>query len=89
MVIELSTEVEEEYVALKIKDNGLGIDLEKYGKMLFQMYKTFHNKEDSIGLGLFITKNHIESLGGKVIVESRVDVGTEFTIYFKKGLRVD
>tara|TARA_Y100000815_G_scaffold272255_1_gene300749 strand:+ start:2995 stop:4113 length:1119 start_codon:yes stop_codon:yes gene_type:complete len=89
LVIELSTEVDEEYVALKIKDNGLGIDLEKYGKMLFQMYKTFHNKEDSIGLGLFITKNHIESLGGKVIVESRVDVGTEFTIYFKKGLRVD
>lgn len=49
------------------------------------MYKAFHGKEDSIGIGLFISKNHIESLGGKVTVTSQVDVGTEFSIYFKKA----
>ncbi|SDH03189.1 sensor histidine kinase [Winogradskyella thalassocola] len=83
-IIELSSVFQNDYVVLKIKDNGLGIDLEKFGDKLFQMYNTFHCNEDAIGIGLFITKNHIESLGGKVEVKSEVDIGTEFTIYFKK-----
>ncbi|MEL0457513.1 PAS domain S-box protein [Flavobacteriaceae bacterium SZ-1-7] len=83
--IMLSTHKENDYVVLKIADNGKGIDMEKYGKNLFQMYKTFHSNKDAIGIGLFITKNHIESLGGKVEVQSQVDVGTEFSIYFKSA----
>lgn len=85
--IELATLEEEGYVILKIADNGMGIDLEKYGDKLFQLYKTFHTNRDSIGLGLFITKNHIESMGGKVEVTSEVDVGTEFSIFFKKAAK--
>lgn len=83
-VIELTSHVEDDYVVLNIKDNGLGIDLKKFGDTIFQMYKTFHKNEDAIGIGLFITKNHIESLGGKVEVKSEVGVGTEFSVYFKK-----
>ena len=49
------------------------------------MYKTFHYNEDAIGVGLFITKNHIESLGGKVLVKSEVGVGSEFSVYFKQA----
>ncbi|MCT4630688.1 PAS domain S-box protein [Winogradskyella sp.] len=85
LVIELTSHVEEKYIVLRIKDNGLGIDLEKFGDKLFQMYKTFHYNEDAIGIGLFITKNHIESLGGKVTVDSEVDVGTAFSIYLRKA----
>jgi len=85
LTIELSSYYEDDFVVLKIKDNGLGIDLKTYGDKLFQMYKTFHYNKDAIGIGLFITKNHIESLGGKVDVVSTVDVGTEFSIYFKKA----
>jgi PAS domain S-box-containing protein len=84
-IIELKSLVEDDYVVFKIKDNGLGIDMDKFGDKLFQMYKTFHYNEDAIGIGLFITKNHIESLGGKVTVNSEVDAGTEFSIYFKKA----
>ncbi|MFY0712974.1 PAS domain S-box protein [Seonamhaeicola sp. NFXS20] len=83
--IELTTEEEGDYLKLKIADNGLGIDLKKYGDKLFQLYKTFHTNSDSIGLGLFITKNQIESIGGRVEVSSEVDVGSEFIIYFKKA----
>lgn len=83
-IIELSSEITNEFVVLKIKDNGLGIDLEKFGDTIFQLYKTFHQNEGAIGIGLFITKNHIESLGGKVTVTSIVNVGTEFSVYFKK-----
>lgn len=84
-IIELNAQIQGDFVVLKIKDNGLGIDMGKFGDKLFQMYKTFHGNEDSIGIGLFITKNHIESLGGKVTVTSSVDVGTEFTIHLKKA----
>lgn len=71
------------YVIFKVIDNGMGIDMEKFGDKLFHMYKTFHLNEDAIGIGLFMTKNQIESLGGKVEVISEVDVGSEFSIYFK------
>lgn len=84
-IIELGSSIEDDFVVLTIKDNGLGIDMKKYGDKLFKMYNTFHLNEDAIGIGLFITKNHIESLGGKVTVTSEVDVGTEFSIYFKKA----
>ncbi|WP_299106633.1 PAS domain S-box protein [uncultured Winogradskyella sp.] len=84
-IIELSSYVEADFVVLKIKDNGLGIDLKKFGDTVFQMYKTFHHNEDAIGIGLFITKNHIESLGGRVEIVSEVGVGTEFSVYLKKA----
>lgn len=71
---------------LKIKDNGLGIDMEKYGEKLFGMYKTFHNNTNARGIGLFITKNQIEAMGGKVEVASKTNVGTTFKIYFNNEI---
>lgn len=73
-----------EYNVLCVKDNGLGIDLEKYKNMLFGLYKTFHKHKDSTGIGLYITKNQIESMGGKIEVESSVGTGTTFKVFFKK-----
>jgi PAS domain S-box-containing protein len=70
------------YTVLKVQDNGLGIDLKKYRSRLFGMYKTFHTHKESKGLGLFITKNQIEAMGGRVEVESEVNIGTTFKIYF-------
>ena len=69
---------------LEIKDNGVGINLEKHGKKLFGMYKTFHKNPDSRGIGLFITKNQIEAMGGSVAVRSQVGIGTTFKIYFNE-----
>ncbi|PIB29856.1 PAS domain S-box protein [Maribacter sp. 4G9] len=69
---------------LIIEDNGLGIDLKKYGNKLFGMYKTFHSHENARGMGLYITKNQIEAMGGKVEVESKVGVGTTFKIFFNE-----
>ncbi len=71
---------------LHIKDNGVGIDLECYGDMLFGMYKTFHRHKESRGIGLYITKNQIESMKGKVTVSSKVGVGSTFTVYFKNTI---
>ncbi|MCL6220243.1 PAS domain S-box protein [Zunongwangia pacifica] len=68
---------------LNIEDNGLGIDLKRNRHKLFGMYNTFHKHKDSRGIGLFITKNQIEAIGGKIEVESEVNKGTLFKIYFK------
>ncbi|MFN3754661.1 PAS domain S-box protein [Flavobacterium sp.] len=69
--------------ALIIADNGIGIDLKRYGDNLFGMYKTFNNNPDAKGIGLFITKNQIDAMGGKIETESIVNKGTTFKIYFK------
>lgn len=81
--IDISTVIKKEYVILKIKDNGLGIDLERNGAKLFGMYKTFHKHKDARGIGLFITKNQVESIGGKIEVKSKVNIGSTFFIYLK------
>ena len=69
-----------------IEDNGLGINLEKHGEKLFGMYKTFHKNANARGIGLFITKNQIESMGGSIEVESKVNVGTTFKINFNEEI---
>lgn len=74
---------QEDQLVLQIADNGIGMDLERYGDELFGMYKTFNGNPDSKGVGLFISKNQIEAMGGKVVVESIVNMGTTFRIYFK------
>ena len=83
--INISSGLYKNYVVLKFSDNGQGIDLERHGKKLFGMYKTFHEHKDARGIGLFITKNQIESMNGKIEVTSEVGVGTTFTLYFEKG----
>jgi PAS domain S-box-containing protein len=74
---------DEEVKALRIQDNGIGIDLKKNGEKLFGMYKTFNNNPDSKGIGLFLVKNQIDAMGGTIKTESKLNEGTTFTIYFK------
>jgi signal transduction histidine kinase len=80
-----TSDVNDDYVVLNIKDNGLGIDLNKYKDSIFGLYKTFHKNNDARGVGLYLTKNQIENMGGKIEVESTLHVGSTFKIYFKKS----
>ncbi|MGJ1448413.1 PAS domain S-box protein [Sphingobacterium spiritivorum] len=69
-------------VCLSFEDNGIGIDLHKYGNQLFKFRKTFHRGFDSKGVGLFMTRCQIESLGGKITVKSEPGKGSIFTVHF-------
>jgi PAS domain S-box-containing protein len=79
--IKIDTIVENNRLILQIADNGKGINLERNRTKLFGLYKTFHGNTDAKGVGLFITKNQVEAMGGKIEVESRVNLGTVFKIY--------
>ena len=67
---------------LKFKDNGIGIDLKRNSERIFGLYQRFHDYPDSKGLGLYLVKSQIESLGGTIAIESEVNKGTEFTLTF-------
>lgn len=79
--ISISLSIVKNKPILQVKDNGMGIDLDKYGSKLFGLFKTFHNNKDARGVGLYITKSHIESMGGSIHVTSVPDQGTTFTIH--------
>lgn len=67
-------------IQISIIDNGQGIDLNRYEDQLFKPYKRFHGGKDGKGLGLFLVKSHVESLGGSISVVSSPGMGTHFTI---------
>ena len=66
--------------SISIKDNGLGMDESKIGDKLFGFYKRFHSHIEGKGLGLYMTKNQIEILGGNIRAESVLGKGTNFII---------
>lgn len=82
--LEISHETKEGFHIISFKDNGLGMDTEKHKHKLFGMYKTFHGNKDAKGVGLFIVKNQIEVMKGKIEVESEEGLGSTFKLYFNE-----
>ncbi|MFI8377215.1 PAS domain S-box protein [Leeuwenhoekiella sp. NPDC079379] len=78
--LQISAERINGYVIITASDNGLGINLERYGDRIFGLYKTFHKHSDARGLGLYMTKSQVEVMGGAITVQSKVGEGTTFTI---------
>lgn len=79
--ISISTDCNDETFGIVFKDNGKGIE-EKNLKNLFGLYKRFDKSVDGKGMGLFITKMQVEHLGGKIAVDSKINVGTTVRLEF-------
>ncbi|MEO6977142.1 MAG: HAMP domain-containing sensor histidine kinase, partial [Mucilaginibacter sp.] len=79
-IIQISTLLKKDKVVISFKDNGKGIDLDRNGKQLFGLYKRFDNSVEGKGMGLFMVKMQVESLGGTISVDSELGKGTEFKI---------
>jgi len=73
----LCAEVEGDEVLLHVRDTGPGID-PAHMKHLFD--PLFTTKEMGIGLGLPTAQNLVEANGGRIEVESKVEVGCTFTV---------
>lgn len=80
--LQIKGELEQEKRVLSFSDNGMGIDLEKHRDKVFGMNKTFHTNPDAKGVGLYIVKTQLESLGAKIMVFSTLHEGTTFRIEF-------
>ena len=70
-------------IIVTFKDNGIGIDLERNADKIFGLYQRFHNYPDSKGLGLYLVKSQVETMGGTIAVQSEVNKGTTFVLTFK------
>ncbi len=79
-VIVIKSVLHENKLQITFTDNGKGIDLENHGKQLFRLYKRFDTTVEGKGLGLFMVKTQVESLGGTISVTSEIDKGTQFII---------
>jgi len=82
-VIEIKSRKLKDKIMLLFKDNGLGINLQKRGDQVFGLYKRFHTDQaEGKGIGLYMVKTQVESIGGKISITSEVNKGTEFKIEF-------
>ncbi|MHC2992161.1 histidine kinase [Pontibacter sp. HJ8] len=79
--IKVKLEKAEEKTCLTVEDNGLGISPDKQDTV-FTMFKRLHDHVEGSGLGLYIVKRMVDNAEGEIRVNSKLNVGTTFTIIF-------
>jgi two-component system phosphate regulon sensor histidine kinase PhoR len=80
--IVVSTNQADEYIVISVKDNGIGIEESKFDE-IFSKYYRIENSIEGSGIGLYLVKEIVTNAGGKVVLKSHSDKGTEFQIYLK------
>src|SRR5690606_26281901 len=70
-------------ICISIQDNGLGIDTALFQEKLSTLYSRFHVHVEGKGIGLYLVKTQVTAIGGRIEIDSQVDVGTTFRVYFK------
>jgi PAS domain S-box-containing protein len=77
------TSVHENHIRkLIFEDQGIGFDMEKVKDKIFGFGQKFDHGPGNKGIGLYLVHNHVISLGGSIIVESKINEGAKFTITF-------
>lgn len=82
-VIKVETYKKGSSVMISVEDNGIGIpkaDLDKIFERFYRVEKSRSRSMGGTGLGLSIAQKMIETLGGKILVESELNKGSKFTI---------
>lgn len=78
----VTTHKKKEFMVISVKDNGIGIAKNKF-EAIFSKYYRLENDIEGSGIGLYLIKEIVNNAGGKVVVKSQVNRGTEFQIYLK------
>jgi signal transduction histidine kinase len=66
-------------IEFQVEDNGIGIPTEQHQK-IFDMFYRYANDNNGSGLGLFIVKEALAKIGGKIYVESELGIGSTFSV---------
>jgi signal transduction histidine kinase len=77
--IKINISYETDAAIIAISDNGIGIE-QSHLENIFKMFYRADESSKGSGLGLYIVKETIDKLGGKIDVESQLNFGTTFTI---------
>lgn len=83
--ISVSLKSKNDFAVIEVKDSGCGISKE-VGEHIFDKFyqgDTSHSSEGN-GLGLALVKKVIELIGGEISIESKVGIGSTFTVKIKK-----
>lgn len=83
-VIHIRTQLEDPYVVLYVKDNGLGMKKNNL-EHLYTMFRRFNKDVEGSGVGLYMVKRIVDNAGGKIEVKSQEGSGTEFWVYLNEG----
>lgn len=81
-VISIKTAIVNGVNQLIFSDNGIGMNMDTVKGKIFGFNQTFHNNEESKGIGLYLVNNHVLAMGGSISVDSEVGRGSTFTITF-------
>lgn len=76
----ITTAKSDSEVYIKIKDNGVGIDLEANESKVFGLFKRVNNDESGSGIGMYIVNKLLENYGGKLELISNLGEGSEFMV---------
>jgi len=82
--IKVSTYAEKDFIYLRFTDNGRGIDLNKYGSKIFNMYQRFDPDVEGKGLGLYLVRTQLEASEGSIKITESSSNGTTFLVAFKQ-----
>jgi signal transduction histidine kinase len=82
--ISIQSELNHRYVLMHVKDNGHGIR-EEYQSKIFKMFFRGTTESSGSGLGLYIAKEAVEKMEGKITVSSVHGHGSIFTVYIPKN----
>ncbi|MBX0291419.1 PAS domain-containing protein [Hymenobacter sp. HSC-4F20] len=85
--IQLRTLLVEGRPVLEVQDNGLGLDLQRFGGELFQLFRRFHDHVEGAGLGLYLVNRVVQNAGGHLTVDSTVGEGTTFRVFLPASAR--
>ena len=78
--VEILTEEKNDFLFIKVKDNGMGISPQYKNKIFDKYFRIPGSEKEGTGLGLAISKEFIEAQGGSISVESDLGFGSEFSI---------
>lgn len=69
-------------IIISVKDNGIGIDASEHDSVFLKYYRS-NKAVDGSGIGLYLLKEMVTNAGGKVLLESELDKGTEIKVFLK------